>query len=135
MYKRQAALLLPVALALALPLPPLAAYGVLLAALLLGMAGATVFSVLAQTCFQRLTPPALLGKVASFVTAIAVCAMPLGQGLYGVLFEVLARHGWAVVLLGGAASLLLALVCGRVLPGLEGRPDGAPESESSPGPC
>ena len=130
-----AALLLPVALALALPLPPLAAYGVLLAALLLGMAGATVFSVLAQTCFQRLTPPALLGKVASFVTAIAVCAMPLGQGLYGVLFEVLARHAWAVVLLGGAASLLLALACGRVFPGLEGRPDGAPESESSPGPC
>lgn len=130
-----AALLLPVALALVLPLPPLAAYGVLLAALLLGMAGATVFSVLAQTCFQRLTPPALLGKVASFVTAIAVCAMPLGQGFYGVLFEVLARHGWAVVLLGGAASLLLALACGRVLPGLEGRPDGAPESESSPGPC
>ena len=90
-----------------------------------------VRSVLAQTCFQRLTPPALLGKVASFVTAIAVCAMPLGQGLYGVLFEVLARHAWAVVLLGGAASLLLALACGRVLPGL----DGAPESESSPGPC
>ena len=40
-------------------------------------------------CFLRIpfTPAPLLGKVGSFVTAVATCAMPLGQGLYGLLLD------------------------------------------------
>ena len=64
-------LLLPMALALALGIPSLAAYGVILVSVLLGMACAMLFTVSAQTYLQRSTPPHLLGKVASFVAAIA----------------------------------------------------------------
>lgn len=74
-------LLLPMALALALGIPSLAAYGVILVSVLLGMACAMLFTVSAQTYLQRATPPHLLGKVASFVAAISTCAMPLGAGL------------------------------------------------------
>ncbi|WP_251448957.1 MFS transporter [Vermiculatibacterium agrestimuris] len=84
---------------------PLISWGVLLTAALLGMTAAGVFSILAQTYFQTMTPPALLGKVGSFVTAAAACALPLGQGLYGAALDHL--PAWLVPLLGLAACLPL----------------------------
>ena len=125
--------LLPIALALVLGLPPLAAYGVILAAVLVGMACAMLFSVAAQTYLQRATPPHLLGKVAAFVSAISTCAMPLGQALYGVLFEAFQARVWVVVLLGLAASLAVALAAApalRKLPGLDEAPSGGYTEES-----
>lgn len=122
-----ALLLLPMALALALGFPPLAAYGVIVASVLLGMACGMLFTVAAQTYLQRATPSHLLGKVASFVSAICVCAMPLGQALYGLLFEAFRAGAWAVVLLGFAASLLVALASVRALgrlPALDEGPGG-----------
>ena len=125
--------LLPIALALVLGLPPLAAYGVILAAVLAGMACAMLFSVAAQTYLQRATPPHLLGKVAAFVSAISTCAMPLGQALYGVLFQAFQARAWVVVLLGLAASLAVALAAApalRKLPGLDEAPSGGYTGES-----
>lgn len=125
--------LLPIALALVLGLPPLAAYGVILAAVLAGMACAMLFSVAAQTYLQRATPPHLLGKVAAFVSAISTCAMPLGQALYGVLFQAFQARVWVVVLLGLAASLAVALASVPALgklPGLDEAPSGGYTEES-----
>lgn len=125
--------LLPIALALVLGLPPLAAYGVILAAVLAGMACAMLFTVAAQTYLQRATPPHLLGKVAAFVSAISTCAMPLGQALYGVLFQAFQARAWVVVLLGLAASLAVALASVpalRKLPGLDEAPSGGYTEES-----
>lgn len=84
---------------------PLVSWGILLLAALFGMTAAGVFSILAQTYFQAMTPPALLGKVGSFVTATATCALPLGQGLYGVALDRLPV--WLVPLLGLAVCLPL----------------------------
>ena len=125
--------LLPIALALVLGLPPLAAYGVILAAVLAGMACAMLFTVAAQTYLQRATPPHLLGKVAAFVSAISTCAMPLGQALYGVLFQAFQARAWVVVLLGLGASLAVALASVpalRKLPGLDEAPSGGYTEES-----
>lgn len=72
-----------------------------------------------QTYLQRATPPHLLGKVAAFVSAISTCAMPLGQALYGVLFEAFQARVWVVVLLGLGASLAVALAAAP-------RPEKAP---------
>ena len=125
--------LLPIALALVLGLPPLVAYGVILAAVLAGMACAMLFTVAAQTYLQRATPPHLMGKVAAFVSAISTCAMPLGQALYGVLFQAFQARAWVVVLLGLAASLAVALASVpalRKLPGLDEAPSGGYTEES-----
>ena len=125
--------LLPIALALVLGLPPLVAYGVILAAVLAGMACAMLFTVAAQTYLQRATPPHLLGKVAAFVSAISTCAMPLGQALYGVLFEAFQARAWVVVLLGLGASLAVALTAAPALtklPGLDEAPSGGYTEES-----
>ena len=105
----------------------------ILAAVLAGMACAMLFSVAAQTYLQRATPSHLLGKVSALVSAISTCAMPLGQALYGVLFEGFQARAWVVVLLGLAASLAVALASvpalGR-LPDLDGNPSGGYTEES-----
>ena len=66
----------------------------ILAAVLAGMACAMLFTVAAQTYLQRATPLHLMGKVAAFVSAISTCAMPLGQALYGVLFQAFQARVW-----------------------------------------
>ena len=81
---------------------------------LLGMACSALFSVYAQTYFQQQTPVQLLGKVSSFVGAITMCAMPLGQAMYGVLFKGAGMQVWAVVVFGAVTSLLLTVVAGKV---------------------
>lgn len=111
-------LLLPVAAALLLGLPALGAYGVLLACVLLGLACVMLFNIAAQTFFQHVTPPHLMGKTAAFITAVCTCAAPLGQALYGVVFDALRAQVWLPVLLGAAAGVLLALAAGRVLSAL-----------------
>ena len=111
----------------------LAAYGVILVSVLLGMACAMLFTVSAQTYLQRATPPHLLGKVASFVAAISTCAMPLGQALYGLLFDALQAHVWVVVALGMGASLLVTFSSVRALgrlPALDEAPSGGYTEQS-----
>lgn len=112
-------LMLPIVLSLALHLPAMAAYGIILTCVLLGMAGAAIFSIFGQTYMQQQTPTHLLGKVSSFVSAICMCAMPLGQAMYGVLFQAFQANVWAVVAFGALVSLLLSLVTGRALSRLE----------------
>lgn len=71
---------------------------------------AALFTIFAQTACQQITPSHLLGKVSSFVAMIAMCAFPLGQALFGVLFD-LFSDGFVsvVVLIAGAASAVVAL--------------------------
>ena len=66
---------------------PMGSWLALLLAALLGMTCAGAFSILAQAYLQTVTPTPLLGKVGSFVTAVSTCAMPLGQGMYGLLLD------------------------------------------------
>ena len=100
---------------------------------LLGTSRAMLFTVSAQTYIQRATPPHLLGKVASFVAAISTCAMPLGQALYGLLFDALQAHIWVVVALGMGASLLVTFSSVRALgrlPALDEAPSGGYTEQS-----
>ena len=92
---------------------PLGSWLVLLLAALLGMTCAGIFSILAQTYFQAVTPTPLLGKVGSFVTAAATCAMPLGQGLQGCLLD--RFPPWLSPLLTLAACLILTWLAHRIL--------------------
>ena len=110
-----ALLLLPLAAVLGAGAAPMVSYGVLLVCMAGGMAAATLFSIVAQTYLQQETPPVLLGKVASFVVTISTCAIPLGQAMYGGLFDAFQALPWLVFLLGGVVTVLLALATRRAL--------------------
>jgi MFS family permease len=47
----------------------------------------TVFQIQIMTHFQRLTPTNLIGKVISCVLCVCLCTNPIGQFVYGFVFE------------------------------------------------
>ena len=89
--------------------------GVLLASVLGCMAGATLFNISAQTFIQQQTPDHLIGKVMSFVSVIAVCTLPIGQAMYGFLFEAFKERIFLVVLFAAVMGLVIALAVRHIL--------------------
>lgn len=78
------------------------------------MVFSTVFTVQMMSFIQTETPQNLIGKVIAVIFTISMCAQPLGNALYGILFEICNGFEYAVVLFSGIVSLAIA-VCARRL--------------------
>ena len=74
----------------------------------------TVFSIQMMAFVQAETPGALMGKVVAVIMTLVMCAQPLGNALYGFLFEAWAGFEAAVVFFAGAVSLGIGLWSRRV---------------------
>ena len=73
------------------------------------MVCSTVFTVQIMSFVQTETPPNLIGKVIAVMMAVSMCAQPLGNALYGILFEICKGYEFAVVLFAGFVSLAIAV--------------------------
>lgn len=73
------------------------------------MVCSTMFTVQMMSFVQAETPQRLIGKVIAVILTVAMCAQPLGNAFYGVMFEVC--RGWeaGVILFAGGVSLLIAV--------------------------
>lgn len=105
-----AAALLPIAVILGVSMDAFVAYGILLASLFVAMACATMFSIQSISFVQLETPGHLVGKVIALIMSLANCAQPVGQLIYGGLFDAL-RGNLVPVALGTA---LIAFVIGAI---------------------
>lgn len=92
----------------------MAVYTAITVCCFLAMVFATVFSVQVMSFIQAQTPLNLVGKVIAVVLTLSMCAQPLGNALYGVLFEICQGQEFMVILLGGAVSLGIALGAGNL---------------------
>lgn len=72
------------------------------------MVFSTLFTVQIISFIQTETPQNLIGKVIAVILTISMCAQPLGNALYGVLFEICNGFESAVVLFAGVISLIIA---------------------------
>jgi len=66
---------------------PIHIYIVLITSCGLLVALSTIFQIRIMSCIQILTPKELIGKVISCDICICMCTMPLGQFIYGFVFE------------------------------------------------
>ena len=97
------------------PMDAMLAYGIVVAGLFASMACATMFSIQAISFVQLETPGHLVGKVIALTMSLANCAQPVGQLIYGGLFDAL-RGNLVPVALGTAAiAFVIGLVTFRVL--------------------
>ena len=78
----------------------------------------TMLVVVLSAAAQGQTPPDLLGKVMAFIMAVSNCAAPVGQAVYGALFE--RCPVWAVLLGAPGAAALTAAYSRRVFRELDG---------------
>lgn len=97
-------------LALTCTASPLLAYGIITVMSFFAMAASTLFMVQIYTLVQTQTPPHLIGKVMAALIAIAMCGQPLGQALYGLLFEALANQPWMVLFGAAITATAIALI-------------------------
>ena len=74
----------------------------------------TVFSIQMMAFVQAETPEGLIGKVVAVIMTLVMCAQPLGNALYGFLFEAWAGFEAAVVFFAGAVSLGIGFWSRRV---------------------
>ena len=73
------------------------------------MVCSTIFMLQMMTFIQTETPPHLTGKVISLILTVSMCSQPLGNAMYGVLFEAGRGYEYAIVLFSGTVSLMIAV--------------------------
>lgn len=93
--------LLPSGLAFLLPLDAFARYLILLAMFCICQFGCSLFSTYALSVIQARTPGHFMGKVMSYVFTLSLCAQPVGQILYGALFDCFSHSVYWVLLPSG----------------------------------
>lgn len=72
----------------------------------------SIFSIYSLSLIQQQTPNELLGKVMAYIATITLCAQPLGQMMYGILFDTLSGNIiW--IMIGSAACIMLISLMAR----------------------
>lgn len=96
---------------------PVVCYGALVAALCGMQLCAVVFSVFVRSVMQRQVPAQLIGKVMAFAMALESCGQPVGQFVYGALFNQ-CPAGW-VLMPTGMLLVILGLTGQKLFQSLE----------------
>jgi len=93
-------------------------YIFLLIACGLMMIFSTVFQIQILSYVQILTPIELTGKVISFVICICMCTLPLGQFIYGFVFEKMVSIPSLPFYLSGLAMIVISIVTRHIFAGI-----------------
>lgn len=101
--------LIPIGLAMLLPIPPMVAYIVILVSCFVMLLLATLFSIQLMSYLQIIVPLNLVGKVISCVSCISMCASPIGQAIYGALLEGMRECIYVVFFAAAVLTVILAL--------------------------
>lgn len=101
--------LFPIGLSFLLPVGRMARYGVLLFFFCVCQLGVCIFSTYAITLIQQRTPEQLMGKVMSCVFTLSMCAQPVGQLVYGSLFDCFSDSVYWVLIPTGMLICLIAV--------------------------
>ncbi len=98
---------LPAGLAFLFNTPTIVSYGSIILSFVLAQFPASIFSVFGLSIIQQKTPNELLGKVMSYTATITLCAQPLGQMAYGILFDILRNRVFLIFI---PASIILYII-------------------------
>jgi MFS family permease len=105
--------IVPAGLAFLLPAGTGVRYAVLVAAFCGMQIAISMFSIYAVSMIQQGTPEHLIGKVMAYTSAITMCAQPVGQMVYGFLFDGFKEMVWLVLIPTGAIVCGIGVAVGR----------------------
>lgn len=98
---------------------PMAVYVVLLAGSGLLVALSTVFQIQVLSYLQILTPADLIGKVTSCFICICMCMNPLGQLIYGNVFENIGNNVYLPFYIAAVIVIGISVVTRRIFNGID----------------
>lgn len=99
--------LIPIGLALMIPMPAFISYVIIMVSCFVMMFLATLFSIQIMSYLQMIVPNNLIGKVISCAMCIGMCATPVGQAIYGGLFHILKEKAFLMFFVVTILVLLL----------------------------
>lgn len=102
--------LIPCGIAFLLPVGAFTRYLILLVMFFACQLGCSFFSTYAISIIQGRTPEHLMGKVMSYVFTLSMCAQPVGQIMYGTLFDQFAGSAYWVLIPSGLIVCLIGVV-------------------------
>lgn len=79
--------IIPVGIAFLCPVSPIIKYAVTIVSLCGMQIAISIFSIFAVSLIQQKTPNHLIGKVMAYTSTITLCVQPIGQMVYGFLFD------------------------------------------------
>lgn len=88
-------------------------YGIIVISAFIIQFSASIFSVFILSIIQQKTPNEILGKIMAYIATISLCAQPLGQAVYGVLFDYFAGSLCLILLITGIMTCILGLASKR----------------------
>lgn len=113
------AFLIPAGMVFLFPTKALIKYTVNVIAFCGMQIAACIFSIFVLSMIQQRTPDHLTGKVMSYVAAISMCAQPLGQMVYGLLFDEFSNTVFLVLLPTGIFVCILGILATRFFQSLD----------------
>lgn len=111
--------ILPIGIVLMLNMPTMVSYWIIVISGFLVMACATIFSITAITLVQQITPNDMIGKVMSFVTTLSMCAQPIGQSIYGALFDNVSNHIYIIIFVTVILLIIIVSFSKRIFKSIE----------------
>ena len=99
--------------------PAILSYWVITLMSFTAMGASTLFVVQIYTMVQKQTPPQLVGKIMAALISIAMCGQPIGQAIYGILFDVFESRTWIVLIVAAVAAFLISLYSKKIFSQLE----------------
>ena len=88
-------------------------------------AAISIFSIFAVSMIQQNTPDELIGKVMAYTSAVSLCAQPVGQMVYGFLFDRFQRIVYLVLIPSGIVVCVIGLLATVFFRKLEEKQGGA----------
>lgn len=95
-------------------IPNIISFSVITAMSFLAMCSSAMFSVAMLTVVQKQTPPHLLGKIMALIMAISSCSQPIGQALYGVLFDVFSEQTHTVMIVSAVVAFMISIFSRKI---------------------
>ena len=114
LLKACAACTFPMGISLFFISSPYLNYGIIMVCCFFMMVFSAMFTIQMMAVIQIETPVHLVGKVISVAITVSMCAQPLGNALYGILFEALKAHEYVAVLFSGVVSMGISVWSERV---------------------
>jgi len=79
--------IIPAGIIFLLPVNAIIKYGVTVVSFCGMQAVISIFSIFAVSLIQQRTPNHLIGKVMAYTSTVTLCVQPIGQIVYGFLFD------------------------------------------------
>lgn len=94
-------------------------YVIIVASLFIVQFLVMIFSIFAMSIIQQRTPNELIGKIMAYATTVSLCAQPIGQMIYGFIFDRFPSSLFFIFAITGLATLTIGLLSKNTFNGLD----------------